>query len=58
MEQLADELAGQDFTQTDHGITQHEGHFLLQHRKLPLSDTLCPVGVFTKIALLHFCDIC
>ena len=49
MERLADELAGQGFTQTDHGITQ--GHFLGQLLKPPLSDTL-----ITKIALLPAVD--
>ena len=49
VERLADELAGQGFTQTDHGITQ--GHFLRQLLKPPLSDTL-----ITKIALLPAVD--
>ena len=49
VERLADELAGQGFTQTDHGITQ--GHFLRQLLKPPLSDML-----ITKIALLHAVD--
>ena len=47
----ADELAGQGFTQTDHGVTQ--GHFLRQLLQVetPLSDTL-----ITKIALLPAVD--
>ena len=48
VQRLADELAGQGFTQTDHGITViAQGHFLRQLLKSPLSGTL-----ITKLPLL------